>query len=46
MFGGDKKYGEKRIEPKDSVAENAKIRLDLDWEPTGNLPKWIEKTKI
>ncbi len=46
IFGGDKKYGEKRIEPKDSVAENAKIRLDLDWEPTGNLPKWIEKTKI
>ena len=25
MFGGDKKYGEQRIEPKDSVAENSKV---------------------
>ena len=44
MFGGDKKYGETRVEPKDSVAENAKIVLDLDWSAKGNLNKWIEKT--
>ena len=41
MFGGNKKYGEKRIEPKNSIAENAKIRLDLDWEPKNELKTWI-----
>tara|TARA_R110001592_G_scaffold7371_2_gene41329 strand:+ start:982 stop:1875 length:894 start_codon:yes stop_codon:yes gene_type:complete len=41
MFGGNKKYGEKRIEPKDSIAENAKIRLDLDWELKNKLKTWI-----
>lgn len=45
MFGGEKKYGEKRIEPKDSVAETAKINLDLDWESYGDLEEWIRKTK-
>ena len=45
MFGGDKKYGEKRIEPKDSIAENAKINLDLDWQPLGNLKEWIINNK-
>ena len=45
MFGGEKKYGETRVEPKDSIAENAKIRLSLDWEPKGNLEKWITKNK-
>ena len=41
MFGGNKKYGEKRIEPKNSIADNAKIRLDLDWEPKHKLKSWI-----
>ena len=41
MFGGNKKYGEKRIEPKNSIAENAKIMLDLDWEPKNKLKTWI-----
>jgi UDP-glucose 4-epimerase len=45
MFGGEKKYSEERIEPKDSIAENAKIRLDLDWEPHGNLEEWIKLNK-
>jgi len=45
MFGGDKKYGEKRIEPKDSIAENAKITLDLEWEPHGNLKDWVTQHK-
>lgn len=45
MFGGERKYGEKRIEPKDSVAENAKINLDLDWQPQGNLKDWITSHK-
>tara|TARA_Y100001972_G_C7645337_1_gene324271 strand:- start:315 stop:1211 length:897 start_codon:yes stop_codon:yes gene_type:complete len=41
MFGGEKKYGEKRIEPKSSIAENAKMLLDLNWEPKNKLKKWI-----
>ena len=41
MFGGEKKYGEKRIEPKNSISETAKINLDLDWESTESLPKFI-----
>ena len=41
MFGGNKKYGEKRIEPKNSIADNAKIMLDLDWEPKNELKTWI-----
>ena len=41
MFGGNKKYGEKRIEPKNSIAESAKIMLDLDWEPKNELKTWI-----
>tara|TARA_R110000744_G_scaffold33531_2_gene78706 strand:- start:43 stop:921 length:879 start_codon:yes stop_codon:yes gene_type:complete len=45
MFGGGKEYGEIRTEPKDSIAENAKIRLDLNWKSTGNLPSWIKSYK-
>ena len=41
MFGGKKIYNEKRIEPKNSIAENAKISLDLDWEPKNKLKTWI-----
>jgi UDP-glucose 4-epimerase len=41
MFGGNKKYGEKRIEPKNSIAENAKIMLDLNWKPKNKLKTWI-----
>tara|TARA_R110002073_G_scaffold38161_9_gene109702 strand:+ start:852 stop:1760 length:909 start_codon:yes stop_codon:yes gene_type:complete len=45
MFGGEKKYGEKRIEPSQTLADNSKANLDLDWQPTGNLPIWIKKYK-
>jgi len=41
MFGGEKKYGEKRIEPKNSISETAKINLDLDWKPTESLTNFI-----
>ena len=41
MFGGEKQYGEKRIEPKNSIAENAKILLDLNFQPKKDLKKWI-----
>ena len=42
MFGGEKQYGEKRIEPKHSVAENAKIKLELNWESSNDLKKFIK----
>jgi len=45
MFGGEKKYGEKRIEPNCSIADNNKITLDLNWKPQGNLKKWIKEYK-
>jgi len=42
MFGGEKVYGEKRIEPFETLADNAKIDLDLDWQPKGDLPTWVK----
>ena len=42
MFGGEKQYGEKRIEPKYSIAENAKIRLDLGWKTNNDLKNFIK----
>ena len=45
MFGGKKIYGEKRIEPKNSISNKNKISLDLDWQPKGDLEKWIETLK-
>jgi UDP-glucose 4-epimerase len=45
MFGGEKKYGEKRLEPFQTLADNSKADLELDWRPKGNLPKWIKKYK-
>ena len=41
MFNGEKKYGEKRIEPFETLADNQKIK-SLGWKPTGNLSKWIK----
>ena len=46
MFGGEKKYGEKRLEPFETLADNSKAKKILGWEPKGNLAKWIEKYKI
>ena len=41
MFGGKKSYGEKRIEPFETLADNQKIK-SLGWKPTGNLSEWIK----
>lgn len=41
MFGGEKKYGEKRIEPKNSIADISKIDLDLNWKSKNKLETWI-----
>ena len=41
MFGGEKQYGEKRIEPKNSIADISKIDLDLNWKSKNKLETWI-----
>jgi len=46
MFGGKKVYGEKRLEPFETLADNKKAKNILGWEPRGDLEKWIEKYKI
>ena len=45
MMGGEKSYGNKVIEPFETLADNAKINLELNWEPKGNLKKWINNYK-
>ena len=45
MLGGEKIYGKKVIEPFETLASTAKIDLDLDWKPKGNLKEWINKYK-
>ena len=42
MFGGEIQYGNQVIEPFETLAEMAKIDLDLDWKPKGDLKKWIK----
>ena len=46
MFGGEKQYGEERIEPKYSIAENGKIKSDLGWRTNNDLKNFIKKLKI
>ena len=41
MLGGEKTYGEKRIEPFQTLADNTKAQEWLGWNPQGNLKKWI-----
>ena len=45
MLGGEKSYGNKVIEPFQTLANNSKAKLILDWNPTGDLPTWIETYK-
>jgi UDP-glucose 4-epimerase len=45
MMGGEKKYGKQVIEPFQTLADNSKADLLLDWRPKGNLPSWIEEYK-
>lgn len=44
-FGGVKKYGEKRLEPFETLADNNKAKEMLNWNPKGDLIPWIEKYK-
>jgi nucleoside-diphosphate-sugar epimerase len=43
MMGGEKVYGEKRIEPYLTLADNSKAKKILGWNPQGDLAKWILK---
>ena len=45
MLGGEKTYGEKRLEPFQTLADNQKAKDILGWNPKGDLPTWIEKYK-
>ena len=45
MLGGEKSYGNKVIEPFETLADNSKAALIFNWEPKGNLPIWIKKYK-
>jgi len=44
-FGGEKKYGEKRLEPFKTLADNTKAKSILGWDPQGDLLPWIQKYK-
>ena len=41
MFGGKKQYGIKVLEPFQTLADNSKAKLILNWVPQGDLPTWI-----
>jgi UDP-glucose 4-epimerase len=45
MFGGEKKYGEKRLEPFETLADNTKAKNILNWQPQADLSAWIKKYK-
>lgn len=41
MIGGEKVYGESRLEPFETLADNNKARTILGWKTTGNLKEFI-----
>ena len=43
MLGGERGKGIKVVEPFETLADNAKALLDLDWDPKGNIENWIKK---
>ena len=45
MLGGTKSYGEQRLEPFETLADNTKAKKILGWDPKGDLPRWIKKYK-
>tara|TARA_Y100000361_G_C11159496_1_gene346251 strand:- start:488 stop:1390 length:903 start_codon:yes stop_codon:yes gene_type:complete len=45
MLGGEKVYGEKRLEPFETLADNSKAKEILGWRPEGDLVSWIKKYK-
>jgi UDP-glucose 4-epimerase len=45
MFGGEKVYGEKRMEPFETLAQTLKARRVLGYKPQGQVIDWIKKYK-
>ena len=45
MFGGEKKYGDKRLEPRFSISDSSLIQKELNWESKYNLETFIKKLK-
>ena len=45
MLGGKRVYIDPVIEPKETLANNTIAKYLLEWEPTGNIEKWIEGYK-
>lgn len=45
MIGGPVTHIAPRLEPKESLADNSLAKRLLGWEPTVNLPEWLEKYK-
>lgn len=45
MIGGDKAFGEKRIEPKETLAGISKAKDILKWKPEISLEDWIKEIK-
>jgi len=43
MIGGEKAYGEQRLEPFETLADNSKARKILGWQPEGNLRRFIQE---
>lgn len=43
MFGAEKVYGEKRIEPKETLADISKAKNTLNWKPEVELKNWIKE---
>lgn len=41
MIGGEKTYGEQRLEPFETLADNTKAKNILGWRPTGDLKEFI-----
>ena len=43
MFNAEKRYGEKRTEPKNSLANISRAKLLLKWKPMIKLTEWIKE---
>ncbi len=45
MIGGPTVYIAPRIEPKETLADNKLAKKLLGWQPTVDLPEWLEEYK-
>lgn len=45
LIGGPKEYIEKRLEPEQTLADNAKAKKLLGWQPTTSVEEWIPQYK-